>query len=142
VHIADITRDGLYIDLDTTAYKRQPLAQEEALYRIVQEALNNIVKHAHARRIEITLRAVGGLTPLTVRDDGRGFAIEPAGVANGVRSRTSGGLGLRNMRERAEALGAGSTWFPHSAKGPLLTCDCRRKMNDRDHLIHPCTAGR
>jgi signal transduction histidine kinase len=105
VHIADITRDGLYIDLDTTAYKRQPLPQEEALYRIVQEALNNIVKDAHARRIKITLRAVGGLTSLTVRDEGRGFALELAGVADGLRSRTAGGLGLRIMRERAEALG-------------------------------------
>jgi signal transduction histidine kinase len=104
LHIADMRRDGLHIDLDTTAYKRQPLAQEEALYRIVQEALNNVVKHAHAERIEITLRAVDGVTSLTVRDDGRGFALEPARVADGLRSRTPGGLGLRIMRERAEAL--------------------------------------
>jgi signal transduction histidine kinase len=128
VHIADITRDGLHIDLDTTAYKRQPLAQEEALYRIVQEALNNIVKHAHARRIEITLRAVGGLTSLTVRDDGRGFAIEPAGVANGVRSRTSGGLGLRIMRERAEALGGRIDVVSAPGKGTIV--DVRLPQED------------
>jgi signal transduction histidine kinase len=104
-HIADSTGDGIHIELDTTTYQRQLLAQEEALYRIVQEALNNVVKHAHARHVKITLRVVDGSTYLTVHDDGQGFALEPTGAADGVRSRALGGFGLRIMRERAKALG-------------------------------------
>jgi signal transduction histidine kinase len=104
-HIADTTGDSVYIDLDTTNYKPQPLAQEEALYRIVQEALNNVVKHAYARHVAITLRAVDGSTHLTVHDDGQGCALEPAGGADRLRSHALGGFGLRIMRERTEALG-------------------------------------
>ena len=65
LHLADIARDGLQVDLTATEYRPQPLAHEETLFRIVQEALNNVVKHARARRIEITLRAVDGLMSLT-----------------------------------------------------------------------------
>jgi hypothetical protein len=75
LHIAGIIREGLYIDVDAADYRPQPPAQEEALYRIVQEALHNVVKHAHARRVEITLGAVDGSIHLTVKDDGRGFAL-------------------------------------------------------------------
>jgi len=77
LHLADIARDGLQVDLTATEYRPQPLAHEETLFRIVQEALNNVVKHACARRIEITLRAVDGLISLTVCDDGQGFTSEP-----------------------------------------------------------------
>jgi signal transduction histidine kinase/putative methionine-R-sulfoxide reductase with GAF domain len=104
-HIADTTGDGVHIDLDTTDYTPQPLAQEEALYRIVQEALNNVVKHAYARHVAITLRVGNGSTHLAVRDDGQGYTLEPAVGADRLRSRALGGFGLRIMRERVEALG-------------------------------------
>jgi signal transduction histidine kinase len=67
---------------------------EAACFRVVQEALTNVAKHAAARRVSVTLAASYGGLAVTIRDDGRGFA-EPA----------RGGLGLRQMRERLAALG-------------------------------------
>jgi signal transduction histidine kinase len=77
----------------------QPLAAEAqvGLYRIAQESLNNIVKHAHASHVEVVLRGGPSDVELTIADDGCGF--EPDGI-------DAGHLGLRIMRERAEAIGA------------------------------------
>jgi signal transduction histidine kinase len=74
-----------------------PVAIEEGLYRVAQEALNNALKHAQATHVTISVRADGERAELTVADDGRGFDREA------VRDR--GGLGLVGMRERAERLG-------------------------------------
>lgn len=78
-----------------------PDAVKTALFRIAQEALSNAARHAQARAVWLTLRFEprGGLA-LEIRDDGRGF---DADAAQAVADR---GLGLRSMRERADALGA------------------------------------
>lgn len=74
-----------------------PPPVKTALYRIAQEALNNVAKHAEAAEATVRLRCdPGGLT-LTVRDDGIGFDVEQV---------SSDHLGLRIMRERAEEIGA------------------------------------
>ena len=68
-----------------------------ALFRIVQEALGNAAKHAHAQAIAVRLaRALGDVISLEVSDDGAGF--DPGRLA------TTGGLGLIMMRERARQL--------------------------------------
>ncbi|WP_320668874.1 HAMP domain-containing sensor histidine kinase [Patulibacter defluvii] len=74
-----------------------PLAPdaELALYRIAQEALTNVVRHAGATRATIVLRVDGGDVELTVRDDGRGLGDARAG-----------GRGIAGMRERARLVGA------------------------------------
>lgn len=69
-----------------------PPSVEQSLYRIAQEALNNILKHAHARRITVSLRQVQASVVLEISDDGVGF--DP------VMAREKGGLGLRGMTER------------------------------------------
>jgi PAS domain S-box-containing protein len=69
---------------------------KEALYRIAQEALHNVVKHARARRVDLTLEVVDDNIVLTVRDNGHGFELGTA---------FPGHLGLRSMQERAEAVG-------------------------------------
>jgi len=108
-----VRRDGIEVALDALAermsvhevpvvverngYQRQPGHVEEALFRIAQEAVNNAVKHARARRVRIQLSGEGGTLRLTVVDDGCGF--DPA---TDIRA---GGLGLTSMRERAAALG-------------------------------------
>ena len=71
-----------------------------ALYRIVQEALSNVMRHAGADRVEITLRRDPGRLVMEVRDDGRGF--DPERIRNGHAS----GLGLVGMEERAHLIGA------------------------------------
>lgn len=67
-----------------------------ALYRIAQEGLSNVARHAHASHVDLTLERVGDDLVLTVADDGRGF--DPAGA-------DPDGFGLRSMRDRAEAVG-------------------------------------
>jgi len=73
-------------------------ATEIALFRVVQEALTNIVKHAGASAVTISLRPEPGLVTLTVADDGTGFDGEARAMA--------AGMGMASMRERAEAVGA------------------------------------
>jgi nitrate/nitrite-specific signal transduction histidine kinase len=68
------------------------------LYAIVEEALANVRKHAHAREVEITLQMRSSEVRLTVQDDGDGFTLR-RGAAPTV------GYGLQGMRERARLLG-------------------------------------
>lgn len=77
---------------------RPPLDVETAFFRIAQEALANVLKHAGARRAEIELAARDGVVSMTVSDAGRGFDTAAA-----ARNRA---WGMRTMRERAEAIGA------------------------------------
>ncbi len=75
--------------------------QELCLFRVVQEALHNIQKHANVAHASISLRRRGRWLVLEVADDGRGF--NPAQIVSDRRS----GVGLRGMRERAALIGAG-----------------------------------
>jgi len=81
---------------------KQRLAQEIeiTLFRIAQEALNNVAKHARATRIEIELQHSGGECILSVSDNGIGF--DPA-LSSEATSRP--GRGMVTMRERAQAVG-------------------------------------
>jgi two-component system sensor histidine kinase UhpB len=69
--------------------------QELHLYRIVQEALSNVARHADARRISVRVARQRHRVVVWVADDGRGFDVA-----------TARGFGLVTMRERAEILGA------------------------------------
>ena len=68
------------------------------LYRVVQEALRNIAKHADARQVHITLRRVEEEVQLAVADDGKGFDLAKA-------RELGGGLGLRSIEERVRLVG-------------------------------------
>jgi signal transduction histidine kinase len=70
-----------------------PIEAKESLYRIAQEALNNIAKHARARSIKIKLTTENDWMTLDISDDGIGFDTS---------QRFPGHLGLHTMRERAE----------------------------------------
>lgn len=89
---------GLAVDVLArlgSAEERLPPETESIVYRLVQEALNNAVKHAGAARVEALLERRDGVVEVSVRDDGRGF--DPA--------RSEGGFGLVGMRERVELAG-------------------------------------
>ena len=90
-------RIGLPIVVTSDLTERLPLAIEEVLYRIAQEALHNVVKHAAARQVELAVDRRGASVVLRVRDDGKGF--DAATVPDGH-------LGLAGMRARAEKIGA------------------------------------
>jgi signal transduction histidine kinase len=78
---------------------RFPPKVETNLYRIMQEALNNIHKHAGARSVQITLESRGDETVLVISDDGKGFNVRN-------KTKRSSGLGLTGMKERAALIGA------------------------------------
>jgi signal transduction histidine kinase len=88
---------GIAVDLEASAITdRLPMEVETAIYRIVQEALTNVVKHAHAHRVSVLLTTANGRIKAVIEDDGTGF--DPA-AADG-----DGGIGLIGMRERIELL--------------------------------------
>jgi signal transduction histidine kinase len=74
-----------------------PASVEEGLYRIAQEALNNILKHAGATSVTITVHSEGDRVELEIADNGTGFDLDA--------TIDHGGMGLVNMRERAERMG-------------------------------------
>ncbi|MFL5775116.1 MAG: GAF domain-containing protein [Chloroflexota bacterium] len=90
-------RIGLPIVVTSDLRERLPLNLEEVLYRISQEALHNVVKHAAARQVTLSIDRVRGGLRLRIVDDGKGF---DAG------SVPDGHLGLAGMRARADRIGA------------------------------------
>jgi two-component system sensor histidine kinase DegS len=89
-------RAGLEVDFACAGEERLEPNREQELYRVAQEALNNVVKHAQATRVRVRLDLSAERTVLEINDDGVGF--EPA-LGGG------GGYGLQGMRERVERLG-------------------------------------
>jgi two-component system, NarL family, sensor histidine kinase LiaS len=90
------TQAGIAVTCDIDPSIVLPPAVEHALFRIAQEALSNSARHSGAQAVAIVLRPVQGGILLRICDNGRGF--DSASVR--------GGLGLRSMHERAEAIGA------------------------------------
>ena len=91
------TRTGLNVELDVPDDEAQPGADvATALFRILQESLTNIARHAEASRVSIRLEEDEDAWLLTIRDNGIGFARDPA---------RGEGFGLIGMRERARNLG-------------------------------------
>jgi len=91
------SRARISVSLETDGTCSPSLEGKVALYRIAQEALNNVIKHARATEVRVSLRCGPDGLHLCIRDDGRGFAQGPVSPDH---------LGLGIMRERAEALGA------------------------------------
>ena len=92
---------GITVDADLPdSHDRLPATHEVAVFRIVQEALQNIQKHAAASRIAVRGNIDSVALQVSLQDNGRGF--DPGEVAS-RRART---LGLTSMRERAELIGA------------------------------------
>ena len=102
-HISQFVAIDDSFDVDFQVSGQQELSRELTivLYRIFQEALNNIHKHASPSQVRINLDMKESQIELTIRDDGRGFENKLSDAAD----RTSWGLGLIGMRERATAVG-------------------------------------
>jgi PAS domain S-box-containing protein len=94
---ATAARGDLEVSTTATGQARLPDHVHHAVYRLAQEALNNVVKHAQARRVEVELRVNPHSVHLSVLDDGCGFDVGTVRADH---------FGLRIMRERAEAIGA------------------------------------
>jgi PAS domain S-box-containing protein len=110
-HLATLGRDtGLECSMESKLDSRLLPAQEIVLYRVAQEALTNIVKHAGAARIWVSLHPENGHVVLEVCDDGAGF--DPSEATASV---SSGHFGLLGMRERVDM--AGGEWELSSEAG-------------------------
>ncbi|MGH9868503.1 MAG: sensor histidine kinase [Candidatus Polarisedimenticolia bacterium] len=94
------TRSSIPVAIEGNLEKRLPPAIETAIYRAVQEALNNMNRHAGATRARVHVNQEAGRVICTVQDDGKGF--DSAAVLDGKGPR---GLGLLGIRERMNALG-------------------------------------
>jgi signal transduction histidine kinase len=93
--------------------ERLPGDVETTLYRITQEALTNIVKHAQARRVSIVLTRRDSLVTAVIEDDGRGFEA----TGDGER------LGLLGMRERVELVGGRLTVESSEGRGTTIAAE-------------------
>jgi signal transduction histidine kinase len=102
------SRESVKVSVHVVCERRLPLDQEETLFRIAQEALNNVAKHAQATAATLDLNFGESCTTLRIRDNGVGF--EPVAQPAGRR-----GFGMTSMRERATL--AGATLHVQSAPG-------------------------
>jgi PAS domain S-box-containing protein len=93
-------RTGLAITAKGPTDGRLPPPVETALYRVVQEALTNVTKHAQAQNVMIELRREDRTISVSIHDDGIGFEVPAVLAKRGQR-----GLGLIGIRERLHALG-------------------------------------
>ncbi|MBI2849154.1 MAG: hypothetical protein HYX88_03390 [Chloroflexi bacterium] len=98
-------QDGKYLNLET----------ETAVYRVVQEALNNCMAHAHASTVSVQIRKDQEDLTLTVEDNGRGFMLPIADPSDGRRH-----LGVRIMRQRIQELGGHFEITSHIGRGTIV----------------------
>lgn len=107
-------RTDVTCSVETVVFRNR-LDQEAriALYRIAQEALTNIERHAAAQNVTISLKGKRSGAHLIITDDGKGMPAQKS------QARTSGGLGLRNMQERLEQIG-GTLRIRSSTQGTTI----------------------
>lgn len=106
---------AIKLHVDGYANKMLPEQQELAVFRCLQEALHNALRHAQASRVEVRLEIAGGWVIATVQDDGVG--IERARINDALRE---GRLGLRNMWDRVEALEGEFRLRSHPGEGTTV----------------------
>jgi signal transduction histidine kinase len=103
------------LDLPPTDPPLSPLGRD-ALYKVAREALQNVIKHAHARHVMVCLTTGPNTCTLTIADDGCGFpASPPPALQPGSQ------FGIRGMEERAAACGGTLAIAPRSSGGTVLT---------------------
>jgi two-component system, NarL family, sensor histidine kinase LiaS len=106
-------REGLAVELHVADERRLPLAHELALFRIVQEALANVARHAHASSVALQLWHEPGQVVLRVADNGQGFDPQ--------HPPRTGGVGMGSMAERARELGGQLTIASRPGQGTTIT---------------------
>jgi signal transduction histidine kinase len=118
-------RTGIEVALDSSYSGRLPDETETHLFRISQEALTNIARHAGAKHVHMKLTSSGAEIRLSIQDDGCGLGAAPAGGR---------GLGLIGMRARARSAGGDVTVRSRPGQGVLI--EVRVPLQDETHS-HP-----
>jgi signal transduction histidine kinase len=116
-HLVSALGGRTRIQVDLQVIGEQPLAPDVqvALYRVAQEALNNVAKHAQARHVRVALRLTSSEVELEVRDDGRGFDFGTVPADH---------FGLSIMRERIAAVGGTVTVTSQPGQGTTVVVRC------------------
>jgi len=107
-------RTDVLVDFRHDASARLPLVQERELWRIAQEAITNVERHARANHLRVRWKSDGTAAQLTVADDGIGFAVQAP--------RRADSFGLTGMQERANAIGATLLVESEPYVGTLVEC--------------------
>lgn len=118
---AFIARTRLNVDYQRNCPDNPPSEIKETFYRLTQEALNNIAKHANAETVQVWLECLPGNAKLVIEDDGLGFNLET--------SRTEG-LGLGIMEERAQNVGAEFDMNSQIGRGTQIKISWKDRNNE------------
>jgi signal transduction histidine kinase len=113
--VAEVARANPFVvDIQVTGPRqpRLPEATEVALYRIAQEALANVARHASPRSVSVLIQRSAHVLRLVIEDDGRGFDVLQ--IQSGER------LGLPGMRERAHLVGGAMTVESSPGRGTTI----------------------
>ena len=119
--LAVMIPDGLAVKTGFSGYVPQQLENEEALYRVCQEAVSNTVRHAGAKRLRIEAAVTATEAVLRVADDGRGLGSE-----------FRPGVGLGSMRTRVESLHGHFRVSPANPRGTLIEARLPRADREAD----------
>jgi signal transduction histidine kinase len=113
------------VDVQIDGFIKVPESVQLALYRVAQESLNNVGKHARATQVWLSLVCRDPHATLTIRDDGRGFD----------QNTKSSGMGLQIMQERVEAIGGRFELHSETHVGTSITVHWNRDSNVRDDSV-------
>jgi signal transduction histidine kinase len=123
-------RTGLFIRF--TSFTRGRMEQLDSakrtvFYRVAQEALSNVAKHAQASQVKMSIHRLQGVIHMEVKDDGKSFQVQNA-LPTGKKKR----LGLLGMRERVEMVGGCFTVESSPGKGTTIRAEIPFASGDRD----------
>jgi PAS domain S-box-containing protein len=123
--LTERSRIETFLDVQPSDFPRLPLDLETAVFRIVQEALTNVFRHAEARKAWIALTQNEDATVITVRDDGKGIGKRTAELQP-----DSVGIGISGMKQRAKEFG-GKLRLTNTHPGTLveLVIPCKRPVS-------------
>ena len=116
--VAQAARAGVEVTVSLEGEPRRlPSAVDLACYRVVQESLTNVVRHAGASRAEVSVTHHDGRVVVEVTDDGRAGLPDGSGAGSGNGNGAGSGQGILGMRERARALGGSLEAGPRPGGG-------------------------
>lgn len=125
----EVKIDSSFTDIEM----RFPSEIELAIFRVCQESLNNIAKHAKAEKVTLTLGFKDGFLDLYIKDDGAGFDMERLKSMGAKRS----GIGLLGMRERVADLGGDLCVDSTPAKGTSIHAKVPMQLRRRKYEAYP-----
>ena len=114
--------EGLSMSMDVEGEPALSPAEDQGLFRIAQEALNNVIKHAHASRVNVRLHLVDPYW-IEIKDDGQGFDLKQA--------QESGRVGLASMSERAAEIGWDTQIQSLPGEGTCIRVEKKEMIKER-----------